>query len=61
MLDSKQTLYSLRHTASIKVFEENRLSAEAPAVDGSFNNASIPNLLKRLEIKQLDIEDLPEL
>ena len=57
----EQTLYSLRHSAALKVFEKTGSLLKLQQVMGhSDMKVSLTNL-RVLEVKQLDVEDLPKL
>ncbi len=57
----EQTLYSLRHSASIKVFEKTGSLLKLQQVMGHSDMKVSLTYLRGLEVKQLDVEDLPEL
>ena len=57
----KQTLYSFRHTGAIKVFEKTGSLLKLQQVMGHSDMKVSLTYLRGLEVKQLDIEDLPEL
>jgi len=61
LLSDKQTLYSFRHTGAIKVFEKTGSLLKLQQVMGHSDMKVSLTYLRGLEIKQLDIEDLPEL
>jgi integrase len=61
LLEKDQTLYSFRHTGAINVFEKTGSLLKLQQVMGhSDMNVSL-TYLRGLEVKQLDVEDLPEL
>ena len=55
------TLYSLRHSAAINVFEKTGSLLKLQQVLGHSDMKVSLTYLRGLEIKQLDVEDLPEL
>ena len=55
------TLYSFRHTGSIKVFEKTGSLLKLQQVMGHSSMTVSLTYLRGLEVKQLDVEDLPEL
>jgi len=61
LLEPKQTLYSLRHTAALKVFEKTGSLLKLQQVMGHSSMAVSLTYLRGLEVEQLDVEDLPEL
>ena len=56
----KQTLYSFRHTGAIKVFEKTGSLLKLQQVMGHSDMKVSLTYLRGLEVKQLDVEDLPE-
>jgi integrase len=61
LLNKDNTLYSFRHTGAINVFEKTGSIIKLQQVMGHSNlNVSL-TYLRGLEIKQLEIEDMPEL
>ena len=61
LLERDQTLYSFRHTGAIKVFEKTGSLQKLQQVMGhSYLKVSL-TYLRGLEVKQLDINDLPTL
>ena len=58
---SQHTLYSLRHSGSIKVFEKTGSLLKLQQVMGHSDMKVSLTYLRGLEVKQLDVEDLPEL
>jgi site-specific recombinase XerD len=61
ILEKGQTLYSLRHSASIKVFEKTGSLQKLQQVMGHSDLKVSLTYLRSLEIKQIDVEDLPTL
>jgi len=61
LLQPKQTLYSLRHSAALKVFEKTGSLLKLQQVLGHSSMTVSLTYLRGLEVKQLDVEDLPEL
>ena len=61
LLEQDQTLYSFRHTGAIKVFEKTGSLLKLQQVMGHSDMKVSLTYLRGLEVKQLDIEDLPEL
>jgi len=61
LLEPKQTLYSLRHTAALKVFEKTGSLLKLQQVMGHSSMTVSLTYLRGLEVKKLDVEDLPEL
>lgn len=57
----KQTLYSFRHTGAIRVFEKTGSLITLQQVMGHSDMKVSLTYLRGLEVKQLDVEDLPEL
>ena len=55
------TLYSWRHTGAIKVFEKTGSLLKLQQVMGHSDMKVSLTYLRGLEVKQLDVEDLPEL
>lgn len=55
------TLYSLRHTGSIQVFEKTGSLQKLQQVMGHSDMKVSLTYLRGLEVKQLDVEDLPEI
>ena len=55
------TLYSFRHTGAIKVFEKTGSLLKLQQVMGHSDMKVSLTYLRGLEVKQLDLEDLPEL
>lgn len=60
-LEENQTLYSFRHTGAIRVFEKSGSLATLQRVMGHSDLKVSLTYLRGLEVKQLDIEDLPDL
>ena len=60
-LDSKHTLYSFRHTGAINVFEKTGSLVTLQLAMGHSDMKVSLTYLRGLEVKQLDVEDLPEL
>lgn len=61
ILQPNQTLYSFRHTGAIKVFEKTGSLQKLQQVMGHSDMKVSLTYLRGLEVKQLDVEDLPEL
>ena len=61
LLEQDQTLYSFRHTGAIRVFEKTGSLQKLQQVMGHSDMKVSLTYLRGLEIKQLDVEDLPEL
>ena len=61
LLKPKQTLYSLRHSAALKVFEKTGSLLKLQQALGHSNLKVSLVYLRGLEVKQLNVEDLPEL
>ena len=61
LLEQDQTLYSFRHTGAIKVFEKTGSLLKLQQVMGHSDMKVSLTYLRGLEVKQLDVEDLPEL
>ena len=57
----EQTLYSFRHTGAIRVFEKTGSLLKLQQVMGHSELTTSLIYLRGLEVKQLDVEDLPEL
>jgi integrase len=61
LLEQDQTLYSFRHTGAIKVFEKTGSLLKLQQVMGHSDMKVSLTYLRGLEVKQLDVEDLPKL
>ena len=61
LLEPQQTLYSFRHTGAINVFEKTGSLHKLQQVMGHSDMKVSLTYLRGLEVKQLDVEDLPEL
>ena len=61
LLERDQTLYSFRHTGAIEVFEKTGSLIKLQQVMGHSDMKVSLTYLRGLEVKQLDVEDLPEL
>jgi len=61
LLEQDQTLYSFRHTGAIRVFEKTGSLQKLQQVMGHSDMKVSLTYLRGLEVKQLDVEDLPEL
>jgi len=59
LLQQNQTLYSFRHTGAIKVFEKTGSLQKLQQVMGHSDMKVSLTYLRGLEVKQLDVEDLP--
>ena len=57
----EQTLYSFRHTGAIRVFEKTGSLLKLQQVLGHSSMTVSLTYLRGLEVKELDVEDLPEL
>ena len=60
-IKSEQTLYSFRHTGAIRVFEKTGSLLKLQQVMGHSELTTSLIYLRGLEVKQLDVSDLPEL
>ena len=60
-LEPNQTLYSFRHTGAIRVFEKTGSLLKLQQVMGHSDMKVSLTYLRGLEVKQLDVEDLPDL
>ena len=60
-LEPFQTFYSFRHTGAIKVFEKTGSLLKLQQVMGHSDMKVSLTYLRGLEVKQLDVLDLPEL
>ena len=60
-LEDGVTLYSLRHSGAIRVFEKTGSLQKLQQVMGHSDMKVSLTYLRGLEVKQLDVEDLPEL
>ena len=60
LLEPQQTLYSFRHTGAINVFEKTGSLIKLQQVMGHSDMKVSLTYLRGLEVKQLDVEDLPE-
>jgi len=61
LLSDKQTLYSFRHTGAIKVFEKTGSLLKLQQVMGHSNMKVSLTYLRGLEVKEIEVDDLPEL
>ena len=61
LLERDQTLYSFRHTGAINVFEKTGSLLKLQQVMGHSDMKVSLTYLRGLEVKQLDLEDLPEI
>ena len=61
LIEPQQTLYSFRHTGAINVFEKTGSLLKLQQVMGHSDLKVSLTYLRGLEVKQLDVEDLPEL
>ena len=61
LIEPQQTLYSFRHTGAINVFEKTGSLLKLQQVMGHSDMKVSLTYLRGLEVKQLDVEDLPEL
>ena len=60
-MEQDQTLYSFRHTGAIQVFEKTGSLQKLQQVMGHSDMKVSLTYLRGLEVKQLDVEDLPNL
>ncbi|MDA9148111.1 hypothetical protein N9N81_02040 [Schleiferiaceae bacterium] len=60
LLSDKQTLYSFRHIGAIRVFEKTGSLLKLQQVMGHSDLKVSLTYLRGLEVKELDVEDLPE-
>jgi len=58
-LERDQTIYSFRHTGTIKVFEKTGSLQKLQQVMGHSDMKVSLAYLRGLELKQLDVKDLP--
>jgi len=61
LLPPNQTLYSFRHTGAIKVFEKTGSLLKLQQVMGHSTLQVSLTYLRNLEVKELNVGDLPEL
>ena len=61
LLSPDQTLYSFRHTGAIRVFEKSGSLVTLQQVMGHSDMKVSLTYLRGLEVKQMDVADLPEL
>ena len=61
LLSDKQTLYSFRHTGAIKVFEKTGSLLKLQQVMGHSDMKVSLTYLRGLEVKEIEVDDLPEL
>lgn len=61
LLTKDQTLYSFRHSASMAIYEKTGSLLKLQQVMGHSDMKVSLTYLRGLEVKQLDVEDLPEL
>ena len=61
LIEKNQTIYSFRHTGAIRVFEKTGSLQKLQQVMGHSDMKVSLTYLRGLEVKQLDVEDLPEL
>jgi integrase len=61
LLSKDQTLYSFRHTGAISVYEKSRSLTTLQRVMGHSDMKVSLTYLRGLEVKQLDVDDLPQL
>ena len=59
LLNENQTLYSFRHTGAIRVYEKSGSLATLQHVMGHSDMKVSLTYLRGLEVKQLDVNDLP--
>ena len=60
-MEKDQTLYSFRHTGAIQVYEKTGSLTKLQQVMGHSSLQVSLTYLRGLEVKQLDVEDLPVL
>ena len=60
-VNKDQTLYSFRHTGAIRVYEKSGSLTTLQRVMGHSDMKVSLTYLRGLEVKQLDVEDLPSL
>jgi integrase len=61
LLTEGQTLYSLRHTAAIRVYEKSKSVFTVQKVMGHADVTTTLSYLRGLEIESVDLNELPEL
>ncbi|MDA0829376.1 MAG: tyrosine-type recombinase/integrase [Bacteroidetes bacterium] len=61
LLEQDQTLYSLRHSAAIQVYEKSGSLSKLQQVMGHSSLQVSLTYLRGLEVKQLDVADMPSL
>ena len=61
LVEKNQTSYSFRHTGAIRVFEKTGSLQKLQQVMGHSDMKVSLTYLRGLEVKQFDVEDLPEL
>jgi integrase len=61
LLTEGQTLYSLRHTAAIAVYEKSKSVFTVQKVMGHADVTTTLSYLRGLEIESVDLNELPEL
>ena len=59
LLNENQTLYSFRHTGAIRVYEKSGSLATLQRVMGHSDMKVSLTYLRGLEVKQLDVNELP--
>ena len=61
LIEKDQTLYSFRHTGAIQVYEKTGSLTKLQQVMGHSSLQVSLTYLRGLEVKQLDIDDMPML
>jgi len=61
LLEKDQTLYSFRHTGAIQVYEKTGSLTKLQQVMGHSSLQVSLTYLRGLEVRQLDLNDMPEL
>ena len=59
LIEKDQTLYSFRHTGAIQVYEKTGSLTKLQQVMGHSSLQVSLTYLRGLEVKQLDVEDMP--
>ena len=61
LIEKDQTLYSFRHTGAIQVYEKTGSLTKLQQVMGHSSLQVSLTYLRGVEVKQLDVVDMPEL
>ena len=61
ILEKHHTLYSFRHTGSVRVYEKTRSLTVLQQVMGHADLKTSLTYLRGLEVQQLEVDQLPEL